>query len=191
MILHIPLTIWQKLQLYTELSLPDEVTGIGTIRVLDPENLLVTETFLPRQKTSPAACEFFDGELNQIIYDLIELDPDHGASALRFRWHSHGYGQVFWSSKDESDIDSWDAPWVVNLVMNVHGDSLLRLDYFSPLRVRNHPVKLRIDCPDFLALRHSCQQELDEKLHRVPLVGKQTLVKEALANGLFGSKEDL
>lgn len=190
--LHIPFAMWQKLQLYAELSLPNEVTGIGTIRVLGREDLLVTELFLPHQKTSPAVCEFADGELNQIMYDLIERDPERGASDLRFRWHSHGRGQVFWSGKDENDIDSWEAPWVVNLVINTRGEHLLRLDYFEPLRVRNHPVDLRIDWPEEFALRVACQQELQQKLMVVPPpnIG-QVFGKEPMLNGLFGSTQDL
>lgn len=177
MTLHIPLEIWQKLRSYTELSAPNEVTGIGTVVVLDPENLLVTETFLPRQTTSPAECEFKEGELNEIICDLLEQSPERAAE-LRFRWHSHGRSKVFWSGKDEADIDSWESPWVVNLVMNVYGEFLIRLDYFKPLRIRDHPVALRIDMPEKdAALRARCVAELKEKL-TFANVFAQTLRKE-------------
>ena len=182
--LHIPISIWQKLRLYAELSLPNEVTGIGTISVLDPNNLLVTETFLPRQETSPGFCEFADGELNQIIHDLIERDPESGASRLRFRWHSHGLGGVFWSPHDESDIESWEASWVVNLVMNVYGECLTRLDCFEPLRIREHPIKLCIDYPEDPALRAACSQELREKLFAMS-AAKRTYRKEDPADGLL------
>jgi len=162
MVLRIPFEIWQKLQLYVELSAPNEVTGIGTVVVRDAENLEVTEIFLSRQMTSPAVCEFEDGELNGIIYDLMEQNPER-VSQLRFRWHSHGCGKVFWSQKDERDIESWEAPWVVNLVMNVQGDYLCRLDYFQPLRIREYPVKIKVDYLES-ALRENCAQELREKL---------------------------
>lgn len=192
MTLHIPFMIWQKLRLYTELSLPNEVTGIGTVQVVDPEHLLVTEIFLPYHKTSPGDCEFADGELNQIMYDLIERDPEHGASELRFRWHSHGYGNVFWSGKDENDINDWDASWVVNLVMNARGEYLARLDYFEPLRIREHPVTLQIDYPEELAIRAACQQELQQKQSVIlPPVFGQLLKKEVSSDGLFGSTQDL
>lgn len=177
MTLHIPLEIWQKLRTYTELCAPNEVTGIGTVVVLDSENLMVTETFLPRQTTSPAECEFKDGELNEIICDLLEQSPERAAE-LRFRWHSHGQSKVFWSGKDEADIDSWESPWVVNLVTNVHGEFLVRLDYFSPLRIRNYPMELRIDVPEGSeALYAACAEELKTKLSFMNALA-QTLRKE-------------
>lgn len=190
--LHIPSETWQKLQLYAELSLPNEVTGIGTIQVLGREDLLVTETFLPRQKTSPAVCEFADGELNEIMYSLIERNPERGASELRFRWHSHGQGRVFWSGKDEQDIESWESPWVVNLVINTRGEHLLRLDCFNPLRISNHPVNLCIDYPGDFALRIACQEELQQRLMVVPppAIG-QFFGKEPMKNGLLRSTQDL
>lgn len=190
--LHIPITIWQRLRLYTELSLPNEVTGIGTIEVQGPDDVVVREVFLPRQKTSPGVCEFADGELNRIIYELIERDDASysGASQLRFRWHSHALGNVFWSTKDEDDINDWDASWVVNLVMNVHGDHLARLDYFQPLHVHNHPVTLVIDYPEDPALRVACLQEIRERLTVMPLV-KSPIVKEVIPDGLFGSTPHL
>jgi len=176
MVLQIPFEIWRKLRYYTELSSPNEVTGIGTVAVLDAENLEVTEVFLPRQLTSPAYCEFKEGELNGIIGDLIEQSPER-AGQLRFRWHSHGQSDVFWSQKDEQDIASWDASWVVNLVMNVQGKHLCRLDYFQPLRVRNYPVELRVKYPDDFGVRAVCAQELSAKLTLVklpvPFLGKE------------------
>lgn len=172
MTLHIPVEIWQRLQHYTELCSPNEVTGIGTVVVLDPENLLVTETFLPRQTTSPAACEFKEGELNEIIYGLLEKDADR-TGQLRFRWHSHGLSEVFWSQKDERDIEAWEASWVVNLVMNARGEYLLRLDYFSPLRIRNYAIGLQIDYPDSSTLRAQCAAELREKLSFANILASQ------------------
>lgn len=163
MVLHIPVEIWRKLQLYTKLSAPNEVTGIGTIVALDAENLKVTEVFLPRQTTSLAECQFKEGELNEIIYDLLEHDPER-AGQLRFRWHSHGSSGVFWSQKDEKDIESWEAPWVVNLVMNTRSEFLIRFDYFEPLRIRNYQMQLQVDYPDDSELRMACAEELSEKL---------------------------
>lgn len=175
MVLWIPFEIWRKLRYYTELSSPNEVTGIGTVVALNTENLEVTEVFLPRQVTSPAYCEFKEGELNQIINDLIEQSPER-AGQLRFRWHSHGRSNVFWSQKDERDIDSWDASWVVNLVMNAQGEHLCRLDFFQPLRVRDYPVELRVKYPDNSDVRAVCAQELSAKLTLVmtpPFLGKE------------------
>ena len=175
--LHIPVKIWQKLQAYVELSSPNEVTGIGLLDIVGPQDLSVTEIILPRQKTSPALCEFADGEMNQIIYNLMEKEPNL-VRQLCFRWHSHGQSSVFWSQKDEDDIEDWDSPWVVNLVMNIYGEYLVRYDTFSPLRVSNYPVDLVIDYPRDTVLRDACLAELQEKLHVRKIIPQQLAMRK-------------
>lgn len=162
--LHIPIKIWRQLLSYAQLSAPNEITGIGTVVAIDNESLRVTEIFLPKQVASTVDCEFAEGELNAIVYDLLTREDSARAKELRFRWHSHGLGQVFWSQKDEQDINDWDSSWVVNLVMNAMSEYLVRFDYFEPLRVRNYPVKLIIDYPEDAELRRGCAQEIEEKV---------------------------
>lgn len=160
--LHIPIQIWQRMQYYTQLSLPNEVTGIGTIKVIGPEDVEVTEIFLPRQTASPCGCDFVEGALHGVIYDLMETAPER-VEQLRFRWHSHAQGKVFWSRRDEQDIDAWDGPWVVNLVLNAEDKYLVRLDTFEPLRLRECPVEIVLTVDDeFDAERAACKQEIAE-----------------------------
>lgn len=168
MTLNIPLSIWRKMRAYVESNLPNEITGIGTVKVVDPDNLLVEEIFLPRQRTTPEHSEFLEGELNQIIDDLVEHSPSHSASALRFRWHSHAHGEVFWSEEDEDDIEAWDAPWLVSLVMNATDDCLVRFDHFDPLRLRSCPVKLHISDPIPSLVSNICWQEVCNKVVNHP-----------------------
>lgn len=59
--LHVPIKIWQRIQYYTQLSLPHEITGIGTINIIDTENLEVTEIFLPRQTANTCSCDLKPG----------------------------------------------------------------------------------------------------------------------------------
>lgn len=164
--LHIPIKIWQRIQYYTQLSLPHEITGIGTINIIDAENLEVTEIFLPRQTANTCSCDFADDALHEIIYDLMETAPER-VEQLRFRWHSHAHGQVFWSSRDEQDIDSWDGPWVVNLVVNAEGKYLARLDIFDPLRLHECPIEIVLTTEDDDHERTTCQQEIAERVQIV------------------------
>lgn len=166
MILHIPIQIWQQMRYYAKASTPNEVTGIGTIRASHSKTeLYVTEVFLPPQRTSPSFSQFDEGALNEVIYDLICQDPER-SEELRFRWHSHGESPAFWSSIDMQDIESWESSWVVNAVINAHGDFLARLDIFEPLRVRNVELDLCIDYPEDSNLFAQCITEIQSKVRR-------------------------
>lgn len=162
----IPLEIWQKMQGYTIAAAPSEITGVGTIEVENDE-FWVRRIFVPEQKTSPGHCETVDGALNEIILDMIEDNPE-ALGDLRFRWHSHAEGMCFWSQVDQTDIDAWEAPWVVNLVMNVQEEYLARLDLFGDLRVKNVPLDVKIITGVPSEILHECQKEVAEKVTLVP-----------------------
>ena len=192
--LHIPLGLWQRIQSYARAASPNEVTGIGLMKMADREFLSVTRLFLPKQSTCAGFCDFAEGELNQIILEVIQEDPKQ-AKMLCFRWHSHAEGSVFWSGRDEQDIDAWKGAWVANLVVNVRGDYCARLDIFEPLRLKNIPVEVAIDCPLDPEIDKVCAQEVHEKLTEIPptwqLTGQMTGVKKGDGYGLFGSKQHL
>ncbi len=164
--LNIPLEIWQKMQGYTIAAAPSEITGVGTIEVENDE-FWVRQIFVPEQKTSPGHCETVDGALNEIILDMIEDNPE-ALGDLRFRWHSHAEGMCFWSQVDQADIDAWEAPWVINLVMNVREEYLARLDLFGDLRVKNVPLDVKIITGVPSEILHECQKEVAEKVTLVP-----------------------
>lgn len=173
-ILHIPIETWQRIRYYIDACAPREVTGIGTITRISPTELRVTEIFLPNQRSNAGYCECDEEELNGIIFNLVEDNPAR-AGDLRFRWHSHANGQCFWSETDQEDINSWPSDWVVNLVSNVKGDVLARLDMFNPFRVANVPLELVIDLPTSEELREACFAEAMQKVR--PLVEPLTLPK--------------
>ena len=168
MILHVPFLIMQQIFHYAHAALPNEVTGIGTIKQIGPSDFLVTEVFLPHQKTNPGFSEFDDGALNNIITDLIAEDPKR-ASDLRFRWHSHAKGQVFWSGTDNADIAEWQAPWVVNLVVNALSNSLARFDMFNPFLITNYPLEVMVDYDYDMELKKKCFQEVAERVKPLPI----------------------
>lgn len=161
--LHVPIHIWQRIRYYIDACAPHEVTGIGTITRISSTSLRVTEVFLPNQRSNASYCECDDEALNGIIFNLVEDNPAR-AGDLRFRWHSHANGQCFWSTTDQNDIDNWQSDWVVNLVSNVKGDSLVRLDLFKPFKVSNIPIELVIDLPENETLRTECFAEAEQKV---------------------------
>lgn len=174
MILHVPFLIMQQIMHYANAALPDEVTGIGTIKAVNPDDFLVTEIFLPHQKCSPGYSEFEEGELNNIITDLITADPKRAAD-LRFRWHSHAQGQVFWSNTDNADIAKWQAPWAVNLVVNALGGALARFDMFEPFRIIDYTMTVKVEYEYDSALKQKCFAEVSEKVERIPLKGEYSI----------------
>ncbi len=167
MTLHLPLHIWQQLNYFVQLNLPQEITGAGTITLLDRESFCVDQLFLPQQIVSPVYCEFAEGALNDLIFDLIEDNPSR-VKDLRFRWHSHAKGEVFWSNIDERDIEHWEASWAVNLVLNARQDYLARLDIYDPFRVVNIPLDVVIDYPDDPDLLSHCRAALRQKVQVRP-----------------------
>ena len=165
--LHIPIQIWQRIRYYIDACTPREVTGIGTITRIDSRTLRVTKVFLPNQCSSAGYCECDDEALNGIIFNLVEDNPAL-AGDLRFRWHSHANGQCFWSTTDQEDIHNWQSDWVINLVSNVKGDILARLDMFEPFRIANIPLEVIIDLPESEDLRRECFAEAQQKVRAIP-----------------------
>lgn len=164
--LKIPLKVWQQMQCYATLSSPSEITGIGTI-ILTNNEFVVDRIFIPKQITNPGYCESAKGAMNEIIFNLVEDDPTR-VGDLRFRWHSHANGSVFWSATDKKDIDSWQGPWVVNLVMNVFGEYLARLDTFHhDMRLANIPLEIEILTSIPTDIIEHCEQEIKKKVKRM------------------------
>lgn len=118
---------------------PNEITGIGTLKT-DGNDLFVGKIFIPEQKVDTSYCEFASGALNDILDDL----SDEEISELKFRWHSHVNMNAFFSSTDEKDIEESESDWVVNLVFNVRGEMLARVDMHRPLEIVNIPLEIKI-----------------------------------------------
>lgn len=183
----IPFALWQQMQAYAEASLPNEVTGFGTIKYLKRNQFLVTELFLVHQQVSRIHCASDDYAVNELIAELLSNKPDRSGD-LRFRWHSHANGRCFWSKIDQHDINQTMSPWVVNLVINTHGESLARLDLFEPLRLKNLPLKLTIDYSLDQTLATIYQAEVRQKVKPLPICQSQG--KEVkFSDGLFRSEK--
>lgn len=191
----IPLDILQQIQNYVKFAAPYEVTGIGTVKVVpgqsnlavdgrsirNTDDFLVSEVFLPSQHSSTGYCRFADDALNNIILHVMEDSPERAAE-LRFRWHSHGNGSVFWSPIDEADISDWRSPWLLSLVTNVQGEYLLRLDTFDDLRLTLHDLTLEVILPEDPNLK---------AIHRREITDKVRILKEAPYEKLQRPNPDL
>lgn len=162
--LRVPLRLWQKINCYVLLCLPNEVTGTGILKKTSNHELVVEEIFLPNQTVSPGESDFTEVGMHEIISDLIMAGTPEKVERLKFRWHSHAYGNCFFSVKDLHDIAEYSGDFVVNLVMNGAGEYLVRLDIFEPLRLENLPIRLVVDYPIGRKMREACKAEVDNKV---------------------------
>ena len=128
-ILYLPIDLFSKMYGLAAASLPNEILGVGEI----DDKLMVLSTDTLHQKVAPSFCKADEGAMQDYLYQKIMADID--TEQVRFRWHSHGRGGVFWSMWDEQDIESWTGAWVVNLLINARGEMAARLDLFEPLRL--------------------------------------------------------
>ena len=174
--LRIPLKIWQQMTYYTKICLPNEVTGIGTLKKLKNGDLEVERLFLPYQKISTFLCTFEDTALHSIITDLMVEGKSEEVEKLKFRWHSHGYGKCFFSGTDKKDISEWSGDWVVNLVMNADNQYLARADIFEPICIEDYPVNVLIDYPMNRRLFDICKGEIDARVSVSKKKGEKLIV---------------
>lgn len=196
--LMIPEKIWERMKGYVLMAAPDEITGIGTISLFTDaagcnSYFMVEDIFVPRQMVCQGYCETDDGAMNEIVTELLENDPEKVGN-LRFRFHSHGNAAVFWSATDEEDIAKWQGPWVVNLVMNVRGDYLARLDIRQGKDVF-HNIPLEVDVFHKLPpeVTKECLEEVRQKVVKLPsLRRRQWSLKEAkeLADVVKGGEKN-
>lgn len=160
----IPAKIWMEMMNYALLCSPNEVTGNGLIEFDDEAGALkVKEIFVPTQSVEPAFSQFSETGLHEIIMDLIEHGRADDVEALRFRWHSHGLGPVFFSSVDVADIRTEICDWVVNLVINRQGERLARLDLRKPLPIEAIPLEVEIDYYD-KRVAGKCRKMIEKKV---------------------------
>lgn len=176
----LPLEIWQQIQGYVRAAKPNEVTGFGTIKQIG-NDFVVDEVFIPEQKCSAVYCETAPGAINDIIFNLIEDNPAR-AGNLRFRWHSHVDGPVYWSATDEGDIATWDAPWVVNLVTNTKEEKRARLDVFTDeIKLREIELEVYIQMPQLdipREVQQACTTKIREKVAPLPPVSQSKQLAE-------------
>lgn len=157
---------------------PHEILGMGMISTKcygHHTDFILEEVFVPKQTVSPGYCKFKKGAQNEIIDEVIERgDSPEG---LCFRWHSHAFGSVYFSSVDEDDIDHCDSPYVVNLVVNAERDMVARLDVFEPMRIRNIPLKVIVEPSENNELVRECIAELKSCCEIMPSKPKYNKAK--------------
>lgn len=176
MTVQIPLEVWQEIIYLTKDCVPNEIGGIGEIEIINPRTILVTKVYLPKQVVTPASIDWRKVGYADLIYKILKSGGD--TAKLKFRWHSHGSGDVYMSHIDKSDISKWEGDWVISLVVNSESDYHIQYDQLRPVEIRNVPLKLQILYPE---LNIDRRKELS--------LEKRNKVKEKRACGIFPTKQ--
>lgn len=114
------------------------------------------------------------------IYPLQEQVCSQGATAIDEKalaemvsknqipnvwWHSHAYGECFWSGTDETTISTVSAltKWLVSIVINKADKYKARIDYASPIPVS---ADIEIEIVNILSERDKerIREEVKEKV---------------------------
>ena len=116
-----------------------EVAGVATI-IQKGREYHVTDAYL----VEPTHVSGGYVEMNpQALANFLlkcSMEGKVSVKNLRCMWHSHVRMNVFWSGTDEDNARNLfcpDSPWTVNLVTNVQGDWLARMDF---PKVRCNPI---------------------------------------------------
>lgn len=126
-------SVLAKISLWTRLSSPNEVSGIGLVKKVGSV-FEVYAVFLLKQKVTSADSDLDEQEVMKLMADLNKKGIP--TEDLRFWWHSHGTTGTFWSGQDNSTINSMSyLPWFISLVVNSLGSYKLRIDAWDPFKI--------------------------------------------------------
>jgi hypothetical protein len=170
----IPVPIWQKMMTYVRLC-DTEVAGLGYVRVLDNNRIVVEDVFILKQTVSAGNATFDDVAYHEFIMNLVNENERRAAAGkpevlARIQWHSHVNMQAFFSSVDEQVIRNCTSEWRVSLVVNKRGEHAIRLDVYRPFRSKLKTV-LKIVYPEAdKAVEEACAVEIAALVTKMPTV---------------------
>lgn len=119
--------LWEYARLATA-----EVGGLGEVTQMQNGELLISDLFLFEQTTSEVETSLDPIALGKFMAETIRTGYDR--SKLRLWWHSHGWGQVFWSGQDQMTINGLlnclpKDTYFLSIVVNKLAQNKARIDY--------------------------------------------------------------
>jgi hypothetical protein len=147
-----------------------EVSGMGLVESVEG-GFLISEVFLPFQQCYSASTVIEPSAVAKLMIEIEMLGFD--SSKLKFWWHSHGPMKTFWSATDDNTIGGFKPQdYFISMVVNKHGHSLTRIDYYNPFRVIFQDVDTQLKLPTFNQ-RELCQHLFDERVSEGRIVFHQ------------------
>jgi len=122
-----------KLKYYTQ-GCEEEISGIGQSEKIDKETIRITDFFLFKQEVSGASTDLDKSEVAKFYQEQNKKGID--TSNYNVWWHSHCDMGTFWSSTDDSTIDTAFLvdSYIVAIESNHKLDFKARVDVFNPFR---------------------------------------------------------
>ncbi len=159
-----PIKQYQKLRTYVNAT-EYEISGLGKVKK-DGENFVIEEVRLFRQKATMGNTILDKRDLGKFYDELVRNGEDLRNWKLWF--HSHCDMEAFWSSVDVKTIEDFDNEmaqdnWMISLVTNKSGKTLIRIDIFQPIRCTIDDIDFDIDFED-KELEEATLDEITEKV---------------------------
>ena len=141
---YIPPEVYAQIMAYVNATRNEEISGVGTVRVVNPNVLIVEQIFLVDQDCSASETDLDPEALGEFLGDFMTNGGD--PEALKLWWHSHAWMDTFWSGTDDQTIakEFSYTGWLLSLVFNKRGDLLGRLDTFQPVRLTVDSLTVRV-----------------------------------------------
>lgn len=128
---------YQKI-MYWVRKTTDEVSGFGMVEAREGK-LYITDAFMLPQKNSMGSTDIEPEDVAAAMYDKRNVPGD-----IRFWWHSHGNGAVFWSSTDTDTIRKIGGEgWFISTVFNRHYER--RTSFYQKQTLLNQPFEVFLD----------------------------------------------
>ncbi len=124
----------KKLLYYTQVAYnlyESEIGGMLLAQETSDKNILLTKPVILKQVVGSGTTELDNKALSKYYFNTYKA---HGANLYHVWWHSHGKGQPFFSSTDESTIKTFSRGRdAISLCVNYSGEMLARVSVFYPL----------------------------------------------------------
>ena len=164
-----PVRVFQQFRAYV-MGTKYEISGLGKIEILTPEEILIKEIKIFKQIVGGAETVMDKRALGKFYDDLIVKGED--LSKWKLWWHSHCNMEAFFSSTDTTTIEDFDSEmaidnWMLSIVTNHNGKLLPRIDIFQPIRCTVEEIDWDITFED-KELESQILDEITEKveIHR-------------------------
>lgn len=175
----------QKIQAFVGL-LRGEIRGWGFVDRVG-NDFLIHGIKIVEQDVSSAHAEDDIFALAQMV-----AESDYHLK-MKFQWHSHGQGGVYFSPEDIAAIRSYASDYMISAVFNRAGEYRCRIDLYNPFYICLE-VPLLVVVPIKWGIVDSCRQEILRKVRpepsfaeKIPWFGKLIKRKPIETESFIGS----
>lgn len=165
-----PIEHYKRLRAYVD-GIKYEISGLGKIETVG-DTFLVSDIKIFKQTVTGGNTILNKNALGKFWDELIKNNEDPGKWKLW--WHSHGDMDAFFSTTDEATIEDFDNEakqdnWLLSLVTNREGKTLIRSDIFAPFRLTVENITWDLSFEDE-PLKNAV---LDEIMEKVEIIGSK------------------